>query len=132
MNGQMKQLYRCKEIFMNQINSLIIEGNVVKNATIKEPTPGFKVCDFTVGVNRFYKNSEDEEEHEVSYFDCESYGLIAEHLSKKIKKGSRVRLVGRLKQDCWINDEGISCSKVYIVVEHIEFYKPLPKEKSAK
>lgn len=117
---------------MNQINSLIIEGNVVKGATIKEPIPGSKVCDFTVGVNRFYKNSEDEDVQEVSYFDCESYGLIAEHLSKKIKKGSRVRLVGRLRQKRWVSDEGINCSKVYIVVEHIEFYKPLPKEKSAK
>ena len=41
---------------MNQLNSLIIEGNVVRQAELSEPTAGFKVCKFPVAVDRWYKN----------------------------------------------------------------------------
>ena len=33
---------------MNQLNSLIIEGNIVRNAELKEPAKDFKVCRFKI------------------------------------------------------------------------------------
>ena len=51
---------------MNQLNSIILEGNLVKDSVLSEPVEGFKVCNFTMGVNRFYKNKNDEGVEEVS------------------------------------------------------------------
>ena len=107
---------------MNQLNSLIIEGNIAADATIKEQAPGFKVCNYTVGVNRFYKNRNGEEVNEVSYFDCKSYGPLADYDFEKAKKGVRMRLVGRLKQEPYTDENGKTFSKIYIVVEHTEYY----------
>ncbi|MBP5519685.1 MAG: single-stranded DNA-binding protein [Treponema sp.] len=111
---------------MNQLNSLILEGNLVRDAVLLEPSPGFKKCVFTVGVNRFYKNKNNEDVNEVSFFDIEGYGKIAEYCEQKGKKGRGVRVVGRLKQDVWKNTEGKSNSRIYVVAEHIE-YKPAKK-----
>lgn len=108
---------------MNHLNSLIIEGNAVRAANISEPKVGFTVCKFPVAVNRWYKNRDDQGVSEVSYFDVEAYGKMAEYCSKKIEKGRGLRVVGHLKQDRWQDDSGKSHSKVYIVAEHIE-YKP--------
>ena len=43
---------------------------------------------------------------------------------KKGLKGRDVRVVGRLKQDTWKDENGKTMSKVYVVAEHIE-YKPV-------
>lgn len=111
---------------MNQLNSLIIEGNLVADATIREPAPGFKVCKFSVGVNRYSKVN-GEAVNEVSFFDVEAYGNLAEYAEKHAAKGKGVRIVGRLKQDRWTDGENKNCSRVYVVAEHIE-YKPMIKQ----
>ena len=109
---------------MNQLNSIILEGNLVKDSVLSEPVSGFKVCKFVIGVNRFFKNKNDESVEEVSFFEVETFGRSAEFCEKKAKKGRGVRVVGRLKQDVWKDSDGKSQSKVYVVAEHIE-YKPV-------
>ena len=114
---------------MNQLNSLILEGNLVKDAVLTEPAPGFKKCNFTMGVNRFYKNRKNEDVNEASFFDVEAYNQLAEWCGKKATKGRGVRVVGRLKQDTWKDENGKSASRIYVVAEHIE-YKPVKKTDS--
>lgn len=108
---------------MNHLNSLIIEGNVVRQADLSEPAAGFKVCKFPVAVNRWFKNKDGEGVSEVSYFDVETYGHMAEVCAKQAEKGRGVRVVGRLKQDRWKDNEDKTQTKIYIVAEHVE-YKP--------
>ena len=115
---------------MNQLNSLILEGNLVKDAVLTEPAPGFKKCVFTMGVNRFYKNRNNEAVTEASFFDVEAYNQVAEWCGKKATKGRGVRVVGRLKQDTWKDEAGKSASRIYVVAEHIE-YKPVKKTDEA-
>lgn len=109
---------------MNQLNSIILEGNLTKDAELREPKDGFNVCTFSMGVNRWYKNKNDESVEEVSYFDVETYGKMAEYCSKKAVKGRGVRVVGRLKQNVWKDADNKTHSKVYVVAEHIE-YRPI-------
>jgi single-strand DNA-binding protein len=59
-------------------------------------------------------------ETEVSFFDIHAWGKLGETVSGK-SKGQGVRVVGRLKQDRWIDQTGKQCSKVVIVAEHVEF-----------
>ena len=100
---------------MNQTNSIIIDGNLVKDGVFSEPKQGFKVCRLTVAVNRWYKNENGEAVDKVSYFDVETYANSAEFCSKYAKKGLPVRVVGRLQQDRWTTKEGKMDSKVYVV-----------------
>lgn len=108
---------------MNHLNSIILEGNVVRQAEISEPSKGFKVCKFPLAVNRFIKNSNGEATEEVSFFDVETYGKMAEICEKYSYKGRGVRVVGRLKQNRWKDSDGKNFSKVFVVAEHVE-YKP--------
>jgi len=113
---------------MNSLNSLIIEGNLVKDCVLSESN-GFKVAKFTVAVNRSYKNAANEFVDEVSFFDCEGYGVLADVLSKNCLKGRGVRLVGRLKQNRWKDANGKAQSKIIVVTEHCEF-KPQKAQNS--
>ena len=115
---------------MNNLNSIILEGNLARDPSLAEPVPGFKKCMFSLGVNRFYKNRKNESVDEVSFFDIEAYGKMAEYCGEKAKKGRGVRVVGRLKQDTWKDNDGKTASRVYVVAEHIE-YKPEKKMEAA-
>lgn len=110
-------------MFMNHLNSIILEGNVVKQAEMSEPASGFKVCKFPLAVNRFGKNANGESYEEVSFFDIEAYGKMAEICEKNSLKGRGVRVVGRLKQNRWKDGDGKNVSRVLVVAEHVE-YKP--------
>ncbi|MCQ2582930.1 MAG: single-stranded DNA-binding protein [Treponema sp.] len=106
---------------MNQLNSIILEGNVVKQGESSEPAKGFKVCKFPLAVNRITKSPAGESCEEVSFFDVESYGKMAEICEKFSTKGRGVRVVGRLKQNRWKDKDGKNQSKVFVIAEHLEF-----------
>lgn len=108
---------------MNSLNSILIEGNLVRDPEQKNLPSGNAVCDFTVATDRFYKQN-DALEKEVSYFDVEAWSKLGATCSQTLKKGRGVRVVGRLKQDRWTDPEGRQRSKVKIVAEHVEF-KPM-------
>lgn len=52
---------------MNQLNSLILEGNVCKEPEIKEINGERNLATFSIAVNRYYKKSDGDFEQEVSY-----------------------------------------------------------------
>ena len=62
---------------MNGINSLVIEGNLVRDAVIKETSSGNVVSNFSIAVNRSVKTHNGETHKEVSFFDIEAWGDLA-------------------------------------------------------
>ena len=114
---------------MNQLNSIILEGNVARKAEFSEPKTGFQVCKFPLAVNRKTKTPAGETKEEVSYFDVETYGQMAESCFKWCDRGQGVRVVGRLKQSRW-EENNEKKSKVYVIAEHVEYKFSKPKEKA--
>jgi single-strand DNA-binding protein len=105
---------------MNNLNSVILEGNLVRDPEANLTPKGTPVCKFSVASNRYFK-TEGVRQSEVSYFDVEVWSKVAEACEKHLQKGRGVRVVGRLKQDRWTDEEGGSHYKVKVVGEHVEF-----------
>lgn len=116
---------------MNQLNSVIVEGNVTKQPVSKEPVPGFKVADFTIGVNRYTKDKNGNWKEEVSFIPVHVQNKMAEYAVEKALKGRGVRVVGRLKQERWKTAEDKWESRMMVVAEHVE-YKPVKPEDNAE
>ena len=91
---------------MNALNQIIIEGNVVRQPEKKEFQNGIKVCTVPIAVNRYYKPQNGQSAEEVSFFDISTFGQLADACEKWCPKGRGIRVVGRLKQDSWKNEEG--------------------------
>ena len=108
---------------MNNLNSILIEGNLVRDPVLRSTPNGTPVCLFSVSTNRFFKQN-DELQKEVSYFDIESWAATAQTCGSTLTKGRGVRVVGRLKQDRWNDENGAPKSRIKIVAEHVEF-KPV-------
>ena len=120
---------------MNNLNSILIEGNLVKDPMLRSTPKGTQVCTMRLASNRFFKQNSQEAnfEKEVSFFDVESWSKLAESCHSKGKKGRGVRVVGRLKEDRWNGVDGKPHSRVTIVAEHVEFRPEFKKDsKSAE
>ena len=105
---------------MNNLNSILIEGNLVRDPLYKTTPKGTPLCTFTLASNRFFKQDSGLEK-EVGFFDVESWSKLAENCYNLGRKGRGVRVVGRLKQDRWNGTDGKLHSKIAIVAEHVEF-----------
>ena len=57
---------------MKTLNSVIIEGNMVREPIFKITTNGTSMCNFSIAANRSYKKG-DEFIQETSYFDVETW-----------------------------------------------------------
>jgi len=114
---------------MNSLNSVLIEGNLVRDPETKDLESGAKLCTFSVATNRFY-NQDSERKSEVSFFDVECWNKTAELCLKALSKGRGVRVVGRLKQDRWADKEGHNHSKVKVIGETVEFKPKFDKKPS--
>ena len=110
---------------MNNLNSVLIEGNLTRDPVIGESPKGTAVCNFSIANNRYYRQ-EEEIQNEVSYLDVETWAKLAEVCSQHLTRGRGVRVVGRVKQDRWTDTEGKPHNRVKVVAEHVEF-KPYPK-----
>jgi single-strand DNA-binding protein len=107
---------------MNNLNSILVEGVLVKDLELKKTPKGTSVCVFSIATNRWYKG-ETGLMHEVSFFNIEVWSALAEACCNKGKKGHLVRVVGRLKQNRWVGADGKNKSSVFVVAEHVEFRK---------
>jgi single-strand DNA-binding protein len=105
---------------MNNLNSILIEGNLVRDPLLRSTPKGTAVCTFTLASNRFFKQDSGLE-REVGFFDVETWAKLAEHCYNQGRKGRGVRVVGRLKQDRWNGSDGKAHSRIAIVAEHVEF-----------
>jgi single-strand DNA-binding protein len=112
---------------MNNLNSILIEGNLVKDPELSYTPKGTAVCKFAVACNRAFKQ-DDQLQKEVSFFDVSTWTRLAEVCGEYLKKGRGVRVVGRLKQDRWTDADGKPHSRVLIVAEHVEFKPQLKKQ----
>jgi len=114
---------------MNNLNSILIEGNVVRESQHKTTPKGTLVCNFTIASCRYYKVQEGIEK-EVSFFDIETWAKLGEKCINHGRKGRGVRVVGRLKQKRWKDDGGEDHAQIVVVAEHVEFrpeFKPNKK-----
>ncbi|CEM61262.1 single-stranded DNA-binding protein [Treponema phagedenis] len=105
---------------MSSLNSLIIEGNVVRDPVVKTSPKGTAICNFSIAANRYYRTN-DKTSQETSYFDIETWAKLAELCGENCVKGCGVRVVGRLKQDRWVGTDGKNYSKIKVIAEHVEF-----------
>ena len=113
---------------MNALNQIILEGNVVKQAEKKQSSTGLSIYTFPIAVNRRYKSLSGQTVDEVSYFEVDTFGTLADKCAQWCPKGRGIRVVGRLKQNRWKDESGKMHNSVRIIAEHVEF-KPSAAKK---
>jgi len=111
----------------SNLNQVCIEGNLVRNPEMRSTPRGMPVLNFSIASNR-YRKVGDEFEKETSYFDVQCWDRLAEDVYAFGKKGTPVKVTGRLKQDRWTGRDGKNASKIIIVAETVNKQERQPRE----
>lgn len=101
------------------LNTVSMIGNLTRDPEIRYTASGKAVCNLSIANNRNFSKA-GERVTEVSYFDVEVWGVVAENCSKYLSKGSGIAVDGRLRQDRWEKD-GKTQSRVRIVANNVHF-----------
>ncbi|MDR2494905.1 MAG: single-stranded DNA-binding protein [Spirochaetaceae bacterium] len=114
----------------NNLNSVLIEGTLVRDPLLRSTAKGTPVCAFSLMSSRFFKQ-DCEWSKEISFFEVETWSNLAENCYSLGHKGRGIRVVGRLKQNRWIGADGKTRTRIIIVAEHVEFRPELKKGETA-
>lgn len=100
-------------------NVVVVSGNLVKDAELKDISPDFSVLNFTVAVNESVKKADSWDSY-ANFFDISLSGKRAKAIAKYLTKGKKVLVAGTLHQDRWEKD-GHKQSRIVIRADSVEF-----------
>lgn len=112
---------------MRQINSILLECDLTEDPFVTD-SKQFPLgsCYFST-ESRGIDNKSGMRLLEKSHFTVEAWGKLAETCKERLKTGSSIRVVERIKTKQ--GDDHVGLPEFFIVAEHIEI-KPVTKEKT--
>ena len=107
---------------MGNFNKVILLGNLTRDIELRHTQSNQAVANFSIAVNRQWKDQSGQSHEEATFVDCESWGRQAEVMHQYLGKGREVMLEGRLRMDRWQDKQsGANRSKLVVVVESFQF-----------
>ena len=91
------------------INNLTLVGRLTKDVELKYTPANQAVAQFTLAVNRTFKNANGE--READFINCVIWRQAAENLANWAKKGALIGITGRIQVRNYENQQG---QRVYI------------------
>lgn len=116
-----KQL-REKENIMNNVS---LVGRLTKEPELKYTQNGVAVCNFTLAINRPFKNANGE--NEADFIMIQVWRKSAENAANFLKKGSQAAVNGRINTRHYENDKGDRVYVTEVVADFVQFLDPKPQ-----
>jgi single-strand DNA-binding protein len=111
---------------MASYNRVILMGNLTRDPELKTLPSQTVVCDFSLAVNRRWKDTEGGDCEEVLFIDCAAFGKTGQTIGESLTKGRPIHIEGRLKFEQWEQEDGQRRSKIRVVVEQFRFVDRKP------
>jgi single-strand DNA-binding protein len=103
------------------LNKVFLMGNLTRDPELRYVPSGTAVANFTVAVNRPYKDTAGEKKEEVSFIRVVVWGKMAEICGEYLSKGRPVLVEGRLKSRSWEDQSGQKRSALDVVAMSVQF-----------
>lgn len=101
------------------MNKVYLIGNLTKDPELRSTTSGVPVCNFSIAVNRRYRNPQTGQQ-ETDYFNIMAWRQLGELCGKYLAKGRKVAISGSIQMYTYEKD-GIKRTSFNIVADEVEF-----------
>ncbi len=108
------------------LNAVILAGTLAE-----DPAPGARkhdLCTFTLAFQGPFSSDHGAAARSRDFVPVVAFGRTAEACLRHLKKGSRVIVDGRLRDDRWRAGAGPGASRITVVCDRIHFVSGLRKE----
>lgn len=101
-------------------NVVTLVGNITDEPELRFTPGGAAVANFTVAVNRRFRNQDGSWDDKLDgFFRCSCWRDMAENVSESLHKGARVVVTGRLQQRSWDDNDGNKRSTIEVQVDEV-------------
>ena len=104
------------------INNVVLVGRLTRDPELKTTNSGTSVCSFTIAVDNRQKNPDGTKS--ASFIPCTAFQQSADNMSKFLKKGSLVGIVGRLNQRSYLNKDNVKVTVIEVLCDNVQFLEP--------
>jgi single-strand DNA-binding protein len=112
---------------MPTLNLVHLIGNVTRDPEIKYTPKGTPLVEIDVGINRVWKDDNDEKHQEVTFVPVRLWARLAEIAAQYIKKGRPILIEGRLEIQNWQDREtGKNRSRMVVIAENLQLLGERP------
>ncbi len=102
------------------LNQVTLMGNLTRDPELRQTPTGQTVTNFSLALNRAYKDQSGEWQEVTDYIDIVCWGPLAERVAQYLSKGRRCLVQGRLQSRSW-EQEGQKRSKVEVLANDVTF-----------
>jgi single-strand DNA-binding protein len=110
------------------LNKCMIIGNLGRDPEMRYTPSGQPVTQFTVAVNRNYKNQAGEWQEETEWFRVVAWGPLAERTAEYLRKGRKVYVEGRIQTRQWEGQDGQKRYTTELIANTVTPLDPRPRE----
>lgn len=104
------------------INRVIVTGNLTADPVLNSLPSGTSVCDLRIAVNGRRKDNESGQwVDKPNYFNVKVWGVQGENAAKYLSRGRPVAVDGRLDWREWQDKEGNKRQSVDIIADTVQF-----------
>ena len=108
------------------MNNFFGVGRLVADPEVKESENGKKYSNFTIAVQRSYKNADGV--YDADFLDVVAFGPMAETTSEYCKKGDIIGIKGRVETSSYEKEDGEKKKSTQIVADRISFISSKAKD----
>ena len=110
------------------LNKAMIIGNLGRDPEMRYTPNGQAVTQFTVAVNRNYKDASGEWKEETEWFRVVAWAQLAERTAEHLRKGNKVYVEGRLQTRSWEDKDGQKRYTTELVANQVTSLQPRTRE----
>ena len=115
---------------MKSLNFAILEGNLVRDPDYRITESGLPMCRFTLANNYSFKR-DDQWVNDANFINIVCWSRTAENCGQYLKKGSPVRVKGRIDQSYIKREDGHAFNVIDIVAQSVEFLPRMRRERNS-
>lgn len=112
-------------------NTIII-GNVGRDPEMRYTQSGIPVADFTVAVNRNWKDSEGNKHESTTWFRISAWRGLAETVNEYVTVGMLVMVTGNVSASAFVGQDGEARASLELTAQNIQFLSKSEERQSSQ
>ena len=112
------------------MNNVSLVGSLTRDIEVKSSQSGNSFCNFTVAVNRNFKNANGE--YESDFINCVAFKGTADFMNQYMHKGMQIEVTGNIRTRNYDNDQGQLIFITEVSANDVRSLEPIRKNENAQ
>ncbi len=101
------------------VNNVVLVGRITKDPELRHVTNGSSVCNFSLAINRTFKNQSGE--YDADFINCVAFNQTANLMEQYVAKGQLLSVQGRLQSRSYEDNTGRRIYVTEVVANNVSF-----------